>query len=81
MHQHPAMCWGLPTRLSANKHTVLQFMLKLKMLNTVKLFNFETHIWSKEELNAVKGSFQSQSSNQEDRKNQIRQRRCHINRL
>jgi len=39
--------------------------------NFLFVISFEcvcTHIWSEEELNAVDGSFQSQSSDQEDRK-------------
>lgn len=47
----------------------------------MNLFDFDTHIWSEEELNAVNRSFQSQPSDQEDRKNYIWQCRRHINSL
>lgn len=71
------MWWGLLTRLSAHKHTIKLFMIVMDVAklcvcyeskSLLNLFDFGTHIWSEEELNAVNGSFQSQSSDQEDRK-------------
>lgn len=86
---HLTMWLGLLTRLAANKYTIWCLMRALDLLKCffvmriflLNLFDFDTHIWSEEELNAIYGSFQSQSSDQEDCKNYIWQRRRHINSL
>lgn len=45
------------------------------------MYYIASYIWREEELNSLYGSFQSQSSDEEDGEDQIRQSRSDVNSL